>query len=119
MVREKNVAGASQVPLCAMGLFGGHVALLMADYATPERPFRDLHIKSDLLNGINVIWVVKSLSEKYSAFQNTQISDTSLPVPAYPKGAFAVVTDAGQGMRWTGMVLVTRASFADGKIVWS
>jgi hypothetical protein len=26
-------------------------------------------------------------------------------VPAHPKGAFAIVTDAGRGMRWTRMVL--------------
>ena len=58
---------------------------------------------------------VKPHSEKYSAFQNTQISDTSFPVPAHPKGAFAVVTDAGRGMRWTRRVLVTRAFSADGQ----
>ena len=51
---------------------------------------------------------VKPRSEKYSAFQNTQIR-LYLSRPRPPKGAFAVVTDAGRGMRWTRVVLLTRA----------
>jgi hypothetical protein len=39
------------------------------------------------------------------------------PVPQ--EGRFAVVTDVGGGMRWTRMVLLTRAPEADGEVVWS
>jgi hypothetical protein len=55
--------------------------------------------------GANQRFPVKSRLQKYSDFQKTQISDISLSVPAHPKGAFAIVTDAGRGMRWTRMVL--------------
>ena len=39
--------------------------------------------------------------------------------PASQEGRFAVVTDVGCGMRWTRMVLLTRAPEADGEVVWS
>lgn len=81
--------------------------------------FEPFHVKTNLLNGINVIWVVQSLLQKYSAFPKTQISDMSLAVPAHPKGAFAIVTNAGRGMRWTRLVSKTRAPLADGEVVWS
>jgi hypothetical protein len=62
---------------------------------------------------------VKSLLQKYSDFQNTQISDISFPSPPNTKGRFAIVTNVGRGMRWTRMVLLTRAPLADGEVVWS
>jgi hypothetical protein len=39
--------------------------------------------------------------------------------PAPQEGRFAIVTDVGCGMRWTRMVLLTRALEADGEVVWS
>jgi hypothetical protein len=35
------------------------------------------------------------------------------------QGRFAIVTNVGRGMRWTRMVLLTRAPLADGEVVWS
>jgi hypothetical protein len=39
--------------------------------------------------------------EKYFGSLLTQITCTSLAIPAHTKGRFAIVTDEGQGMRWT------------------
>jgi hypothetical protein len=54
-----------------------------------------------LLKQINVIWVVQSPSQKYSRSLRTQITHISLAIPAHTEGRFAIVTDVGQGMRWT------------------
>jgi hypothetical protein len=60
---------------------------------------------------------VKRCLKKYSAFQKNKS-------PLYPsrlvplKGALAIVTTRG-GMRWTRVVLLTRAPDADGEDVWS
>ena len=40
-------------------------------------------------------------------------------IPSRSEGRFAIVTDVGCGMRWTRMVLLTRAPDADGEVVWS
>jgi hypothetical protein len=42
-----------------------------------------------------------------------------LAIPSHTEGRFAIVTDVGGGMRWTRMVLLTRALDADGEVVWS
>jgi hypothetical protein len=55
------------------GLCRDHVARMIGD-TLRQGALRDLHVKSDLLNRINVIWVVQSLLQKYSDFQKTQIS---------------------------------------------
>src|SRR4051812_422451 len=43
----------------------------------------------------------------------------SSAIPARTKGRFAIVTDVGQGMRWTQAAPQTRALAADGEVVWS
>ena len=72
-----------------------------------------------LLKRINVIWVVQSHSQKYSRSLLTQITCISLAIPAHTEGRFAIVTDVGQGMRWTQAAPKTRALPADGEVVWS
>ena len=54
-----------------------------------------------LLKRIKVIWVVQSPSQKYFRSLLTQITCISLAIPAHTEGRFAIVTDVGQGMRWT------------------
>jgi len=54
-----------------------------------------------LLKRINAIWVVQSPSQKYFRSFPTQITCISLAIPAHTEGRFAIVTDVGQGMRWT------------------
>jgi hypothetical protein len=51
----------------------------------------------DLLNAINLIWVVQSPLRKYSGSLLTQITSTTLAIPAQYKGRFAIVTDVGSG----------------------
>jgi hypothetical protein len=43
------------------------------------------------------------------ACSRTQITCISFAVPAHTKGRFAIVTDVGQGMRWTRVARLTRA----------
>jgi hypothetical protein len=52
---------------------------------------------------------VQSCSQKYSRSLLTQITSTSLASRPTHKGRFAIVTDVGQGMRWTQAALLTRA----------
>jgi hypothetical protein len=61
------------------------------------------------LNWINLMLPVQSCSQKYSNSLLTQITSTSLASRPTHKGRFAIVTDVGQGMRWTQAVLLTRA----------
>ena len=80
----------------------------MAEYATAIAPYdtcalRVLRAQDDLLNWINLIWVVQSPSQKYSRSHLTQITSISPAIPAHTKGRFAIVTNVGQGMRWTRM----------------
>ncbi len=44
---------------------------------------------------------VQSPLQKYLHSLLTQITSTSLAIPAHTEGRFAIVTDVGQGMRWT------------------
>jgi hypothetical protein len=44
---------------------------------------------------------VQPSREKYSGSLLTQITCTSFAIPAHTEGRFAIVTDVGQGMRWT------------------
>ena len=64
-----------------------------------------------MLSRINVICPVQSHFQKYSASPLTQITSISAAVPPHTEGRFAIVTDVGSGMRWTRMVLLTRAPF--------
>jgi hypothetical protein len=49
---------------------------------TPWFPIMDLHVKSNLLNRINVIWAVQSLLQKYSDFQKHK--SAIYPFPSRP-----------------------------------
>jgi hypothetical protein len=55
-------------------------------------------------------WPVQPLSQKYSDFQKPQITCISIAVSLPQEGRLAIVTDVGSGMRWTRIVLLTRAS---------
>src|SRR6266849_616985 len=43
----------------------------------------------------------------------------SLRCPGPQEGRIAIVTDVGQGMRWTRERRETSAAYADGEVVWS
>src|ERR1035441_9272523 len=58
---------------------------------------------------INLMLPVQSPLQKYFRSLLTQITCISLALPAHTKGRFAIVTDVGLGMRWTRVVLLTRA----------
>jgi hypothetical protein len=58
------------------------------------------------------------LRKNFSLSYSTK-SAASNGVPHPHEGRFAVVTNVGCGMRWTLMVLLTRAPEADGEVVWS
>jgi hypothetical protein len=47
--------------------------------------------------------------EKIFLFFRNQIRCISLAVPSQTEGRFAIVTDVGNGMRWTQAALLTRA----------
>src|SRR5437899_90085 len=55
-----------------------------------------LREKSNLLNGFNLIWVVQSSSQIYSASPSPQISGFFRAVSSRQEGRFAIVTNA----RW-------------------
>ena len=69
----------------------------MADY-NPPYELRALRAQGNLLNWINLIWVVQSFPQKYSGSLLTQITSISVAIPAHTKGRFAIVTDVGLGM---------------------
>ena len=52
---------------------------------------------------------VQPLSQKYSGSLLMQITSSSSPSRPNTEGRFAIVTNVGQGMRWTRAVLLTRA----------
>ena len=52
---------------------------------------------------------IESSSQKYSGSLLTQITSISFAIPARTEGRFAIVTNVGQGMRWTRVALLTRA----------
>jgi hypothetical protein len=62
---------------------------------------------------------VQPLSQKYSGSLLTQITCTSLAIPARTEGRFAIVTDVGQGCDGRRRRIDERAYLADGKVVWS
>jgi hypothetical protein len=57
--------------------------------------------EDDLPKDSKVIWVVQSLIEKYSPFTPDPNHIHIARIPAHTKGRFAIVTNVGQGMRWT------------------
>jgi hypothetical protein len=44
---------------------------------------------------------VQPFLQKYFGSLQTQITCLSFAIPAHTEGRFAIVTDVGQGMRWT------------------
>ena len=79
----------------------------------------DLHQDAILLRWINAMLPVQSPLQKYFRSLLMQITCLSSAIPAHTKGRFAIVTDVGQGMRWTQAAPQTRALAADGEVVWS
>jgi hypothetical protein len=63
-----------------------------AKFRNPRQP--------DLLKRINLIWVVQSLFQKYSASRFTQIKSISLAVSPHERGVSRSSRTRG-GMRWT------------------
>jgi hypothetical protein len=53
--------------------------------------------KANLLKQFKLIWVVQSYLQKYSRSLLTQITSTTLVIPAQYKGRFAIVTNVGLG----------------------
>jgi hypothetical protein len=80
---------------------------------------RGLRAQGDLLNRINVIWVVQPDLQKYFPFRLTQITSTTPAVSFPEEGRIAIVTDVGSGMRWTRAARLTKRADADGEVVWS
>jgi hypothetical protein len=62
---------------------------------------------------------VQSSTEKYFRSLQTRLTHISVAIPAQTEGRFAIVTDVGQGMRWTRAAPKTKALPADGEVVWS
>ena len=57
----------------------------------------DVRAERDLSKQFNLIWFVQSFSQKYSGSLLTQITSTSLAIPAHTKGRFAIVTNVRSG----------------------
>jgi hypothetical protein len=73
---------------------------------------------ADLPDGQISDLAVKPLLQKYSDFQNTQISFISTTVPFLPRGRLAIVTDAERDAVDVDAPL-TNGVEADGEVVWS
>ena len=61
---------------------------------------------------------VQPLREKYSDFPKIQINSITHAVSSHLRGGSRSSRTRG-GMRWTRMVLTTKAPEADGEVVWS
>ena len=65
-------------------------------------------------------WVcVQPPLQKFFRSLLRQITCISFAIPAHTEGRFAIVTDVGQGMRWTQHVKRRMTLRADGEVVWS
>jgi hypothetical protein len=89
-----------------------HIAAFM-------RAIRYLRARRNLLNWVKLMLPVQSPLQKYFRSLLTQITCISLAIPAHTEGRFAIVTDVGQGMRWTRHVKRRMTLRADGEVVWS
>jgi hypothetical protein len=87
--------------------------------ASGEWPRQTLRQKSEYLNRINAIWAVKIIVQKYSDFQNTQISSTSVPSRPTQKGRLR--DRHGRRVRDAVDAKAAQTSVvkADGEVVWS
>jgi hypothetical protein len=79
----------------------------------PHKPSGDLPV------GRRLRFYVQLRLQKYFGSLLTQITSTSSAVPAHTKGRFAIVTNVGQGMRWTRLALLTNSADVDGEVVWT
>jgi len=77
-----------------------------------------LRAKANFASFFNLIWVVQSCIEKYSACAVGQIRSTYSAVPRSQEGRFAIVTNVECGMRWTQWHRETNDVVADGEVVW-
>ena len=76
------------------------------------------------MNWINPIPPVQSSLQKYFHSRLTQITSTSLVIPAHTEGRFAIVTNVGQGCDGRGSTqrkyfARTNGADADDEVVWS
>src|ERR1700730_10576481 len=108
-LREFRRAGG--VPDCAIGRRFAPTRWLHPGYA----PLRQ---NANLLKRINVIWVVQSHCEKYSASRLTQITSKTHPVSSHSRGV-SRSSRTRDGMRWTRTVPLTNGTEADGEVVWA
>jgi hypothetical protein len=88
------------------------------DSGQPRRGFRNDERWFDLPDGQITDFPSSPFRKNFSLHSSTK-SAASDGVPRPQEGRFAIVTDVGRGMRWTQMVLLTRAPDADGEVVWS
>jgi hypothetical protein len=68
-----------------------------------------LRAQRNLLKRFNLMLPVQSPWQKYSGSLLTQITSTSLAIPAHTQGAFRDRHGRRAGMRWTRAALLTRA----------
>ena len=88
-------------------------------FAYVPRGVAVLRAGDELSNRIKLMLPVQSWPQKYFRSLLTRLTHTSFAIPAHTEGRFAIVTDVGQGMRWTQAAPKTRALPADGEVVWS
>jgi hypothetical protein len=69
--------------------------------ARPQHAKNHRRAKTNFARRFNLIWVVQSASEKYSALLQPQLSGFISFIPHPKEGRFAIVTNVGRGMRWT------------------
>ena len=82
---------------CRWGNLGNANPIYPRSFARRTRPLRG---KTNFLNQINVICPVQICLKEYSASRSAQI--TGVSIASRPtEGRFAIVTNVGQGMRWT------------------
>jgi hypothetical protein len=80
----------------------------------PEKPVR---VKSNLLNGFNLIWAVQLSLQIYTSFLSPQISGYFRAVPSRQEGRIAIVMNARRDVVDADVPL-TNGADAYGKIVW-
>jgi hypothetical protein len=78
-----------------------------------------MRVNSNLLKRFNLIWVVQSHLQKYSASRFGRNRNRAVLSCTPQEGRIAIVTDVGCGMRWTLWRRKTGGADADGEVVWS
>jgi hypothetical protein len=105
-----------EIPRCAIAHLtfdASHRPGCALSVRVPHKPSGDLPV------GRRLRFYVQLRLQKYFGSLLTQITSTSSAVPAHTKGRFAIVTNVGQGMRWTRLALLTNSADVDGEVVWS